>query len=145
MSKVKSLSLKGDDDVDDVTKKYGFEVSLFKSLTAKEGENKIRPQDLLAKYGTAYLVTSISLAILSYSICYGLVSSGIDVKKLLESIGIEANAASSTAGTAGIAYAVHKAASPIRFPPTVALTPVVANWLGSKKEIKSNPTDTPNK
>lgn len=29
-------------------------------------------------------------------------------------------------GTAALAYAVHKAASPIRFPPTVALTPVRA-------------------
>lgn len=37
-------------------------------------------------------------------------------------------------GTAAIAYAAHKAASPIRFPPTVALTPVVANWIGKKTE-----------
>jgi len=35
-------------------------------------------------------------------------------------------------GTAAIAYAAHKALSPIRFPPTVALTPVVARWLGRK-------------
>ena len=31
-----------------------------------------------------------------------------------------------------IAYAAHKAASPIRFPPTVALTPMVAKWMGRK-------------
>ena len=37
------------------------------------------------------------------------------------------------AGTFAIAYAVHKAASPIRFPPTVALTPVVAKYLGKNK------------
>lgn len=35
-------------------------------------------------------------------------------------------------GTAALAYAAHKAASPIRFPPTVALTPVVAQLLGKK-------------
>ena len=29
-------------------------------------------------------------------------------------------------------YAAHKALSPVRFPPTVALTPVVARWLGRK-------------
>ena len=40
---------------------------------------------------------------------------------------------SETAGTVGIAYAIHKAASPIRFPPTVALTPVVAKWIGREK------------
>ena len=33
-------------------------------------------------------------------------------------------------GTFAIAYAAHKALSPVRFPPTVALTPVVARWLG---------------
>ena len=33
-------------------------------------------------------------------------------------------------GTVAIAYAAHKAASPIRFPPTVALTPIVAGWMG---------------
>ena len=37
-----------------------------------------------------------------------------------------------TAGTVGLAYAIHKAASPIRFPPTVALTPVVAKKLFGK-------------
>ncbi|KAJ9177884.1 hypothetical protein P3X46_009815 [Hevea brasiliensis] len=31
-----------------------------------------------------------------------------------------------------LAYAAHKAASPRRFPPTVALTPTVASWIGKK-------------
>ena len=39
---------------------------------------------------------------------------------------------SETAGTVGLAYAIHKAASPIRFPPTVALTPVVAKTFFGK-------------
>ncbi len=37
-------------------------------------------------------------------------------------------------GTFALAYAAHKALSPVRFPPTVALTPVVAKYLGKKKE-----------
>jgi len=36
------------------------------------------------------------------------------------------------AGTFAIAYAAHKAASPIRFPPTVLLTPVVAKLIGKE-------------
>jgi hypothetical protein len=36
-------------------------------------------------------------------------------------------------GTFAIAYAAHKALSPVRFPPTVALTPVVARWTGKVK------------
>jgi hypothetical protein len=41
---------------------------------------------------------------------------------------------SPTAGKAAIAYAVHKAASPIRFPPTVALTPLVSDLLTRNKK-----------
>lgn len=76
------------------------------------------------------MATSITLAILSFSTCYVLIDNGVDVTALLAKLGITVNDTSSTAGTAAIAYAVHKAASPIRFPPTVALTPVVANWIG---------------
>ena len=35
-------------------------------------------------------------------------------------------------GAFALAYAAHKADSPIRFPPRVALTPIVANWIGKK-------------
>ena len=37
-------------------------------------------------------------------------------------------------GTASIAYVAHKAASPLRFPPTVALTPYVAKTLFGKDD-----------
>jgi hypothetical protein len=126
------------EDLEETTKKYGLEVGLWKSFKNRGNDKSIKPQDLLAKYGGAYLLTSITLAIISYAICYLLVSNGVDVAALLEKIGIQASSASSTAGTAGIAYAIHKAASPIRFPPTVALTPVVAGWLGKKSTDKTN-------
>lgn len=45
-------------------------------------------------------------------------------------VGISTNEAGEKVGTFALAYAAHKAASPIRFPPTVALTPVVAGWIG---------------
>ena len=38
-----------------------------------------------------------------------------------------------------VAYAAHKALSPVRFPPTVALTPVVAGWMG--KDVKPEDED----
>ncbi|GMH60477.1 hypothetical protein TrRE_jg2278, partial [Triparma retinervis] len=85
---------------------------------------------MLKKYGAAYLVTSIPLAIISFSICYLLVSSGIDVPSLLSSLGLPVTEASENIGNTAIAYAAHKALSPVRFPPTVALTPVVARWMG---------------
>ena len=121
------------EDIDAVVKKSGFEVGMFKALTSKDKESlNLKPKDLLAKYGGAYLITSICLAIISYATCFLLVDKGIDVGALLEKVGIKASATSSTTGTAAIAYVFHKAASPIRFPPTVALTPVVAELLGKK-------------
>ena len=128
--KFSSLSMAKNEDLDEVVKESGLEVGLFKSLTSNDKEGNVTPQELLKKYGAAYLTTSITLAIISYATCYVLIDNGVDVGAVLEKVGITVSDQSSTAGTAAIAYAVHKAASPIRFPPTVALTPVVADILG---------------
>lgn len=119
------------DSVEKTTEKYGLEVGLAQA--AKEGDGE-SAKSLLKKYGVAYLATSIPLAIISFSICYVLVDNGVDVGSLLEKVGIENSGAADTAGTAAIAYAAHKAASPIRFPPTVLLTPVVAKMIGKEPE-----------
>lgn len=131
----KSNSGKGD-DLKRLTEKWGLETSLFKVFTSKEetpGESKgQQAKRLLAQYGSAYLITSISFAIVSFALCYALVSSGVDVASLLARVGIEVSSTSEKVGTFAIAYAAHKALSPVRFPPTVALTPVVAKALGKK-------------
>lgn len=129
-------------ELDEVVKKSGFEVALFKSFFQRKNENnkpRIGPKELLAKFGAAYLITSISLSLVSYAISYVLVSGGIDTTALLAKVGIVLTGSrQANAGTAAIAYAVHKAASPIRFPPTVALTPIVARLLG--KDVKKDGT-----
>mmetsp|Transcript_30025 Transcript_30025/g.84728 ORF Transcript_30025/g.84728 Transcript_30025/m.84728 type:complete len:195 (-) Transcript_30025:178-762(-) len=119
--------------------KYGLEAGLFKTLTDKSTDKATKTadaKDLLKRYGSAYLITSISFAIVSYAICYLLVARGVDVAALLARVGIASSNTNEKVGTAAIAYAAHKAASPIRFPPTVALTPIVAKWLG--KEVESS-------
>lgn len=63
---------------------------------------------------------------------------GVDVGALLGKVGLNVNATSEKVGTVAIAYAAHKALSPVRFPPTVALTPVVARMLGRDKEDVSS-------
>ena len=122
------------EDAEEVTKKYGLEAGLFSIF--KSGDNKegkaVQAKDLLAKYGSAYLLTSISLSLVSFSLCYVLINAGVDVASLLAKVGIQASSQTETAGTVALAYAAHKAASPIRFPPTVALTPFVANAIGKK-------------
>ncbi len=116
--------------VEETTEAYGLEAGLFQSLKQNDGGKSAK--DLLAKYGVAYLATSIPLAIVSFAICYVLVDSGVDVSGLLGKIGIEVTESGEKVGTFAIAYAAHKAASPIRFPPTVLLTPVVAKLIGKE-------------
>ena len=156
-----------DDDLETVTEKYGLEAGLFSALKKgggggddASGEKKggmATAGDLLKRYGGAYLLTSTSLALVSFSLCYAAINAGVDVSALLQArgmaharaprrstphsasaaaqkVGIEVSSTSEKVGTVGLAYAVHKAASPIRFPPTVALTPVVARTLFGKKD-----------
>uniref|UniRef100_A0A5B7BCR7 DUF1279 domain-containing protein n=1 Tax=Davidia involucrata TaxID=16924 RepID=A0A5B7BCR7_DAVIN len=128
---------------EEITEKYGIEAGLWKIFSSKgegkeESEGKKskgdQAKELLAKYGGAYLATSITLSLISFSLCYALISAGIDVQALLQKVGISTNEAGEKVGTFALAYAAHKAASPIRFPPTVALTPIVASWIGKKVE-----------
>uniref|UniRef100_J3LXQ7 DUF1279 domain-containing protein n=1 Tax=Oryza brachyantha TaxID=4533 RepID=J3LXQ7_ORYBR len=125
---------------EEITEKYGLEFGLWKVFSSKEegggegGEGKKsrteQAKELLSKYGGAYLATSITLSLISFTLCYLLISAGVDVQDLLGKVGIATGETGGKVGTFALAYAAHKAASPIRFPPTVALTPVVANWIG---------------
>jgi len=119
------------DSTENTTEKYGLEIGLAQAANEGDGDSA---KSLLKKYGIAYLVTSIPLAILSFTFCYVLVDNGVDVGSLLAKIGFENSGAADKAGTVAIAYAAHKAASPIRFPPTVLLTPVVAKIIGREPE-----------
>lgn len=51
---------------------------------------------------------------------------------LLSRVGLTVSGTGERVGTVAIAYAAHKALSPVRFPPTVALTPVIAKFLGKE-------------
>jgi len=120
--------------VEETTEKYGLEAGLFQSIKQKDGGETAK--GLLKKYGIAYLATSIPLALVSFALCYVLVDQGVDVGGLLSKVGIQvtSDGTAEKAGTFAIAYAAHKAASPIRFPPTVLLTPVVAKLIGKEPE-----------
>jgi hypothetical protein len=124
-------------NVEETTEKYGLEAGLFQSLKSEDGGESAK--SLLQKYGIAYLATSIPLALVSFTICYALVDAGVDVAALLDKVGIQTDW-SEKAGTVAIAYAAHKAASPIRFPPTVLLTPVVAKLIGREPTEEEEPT-----
>lgn len=89
---------------EEVTKKWGFEAGLFSALRSKgDGKGMVKAGDLLKRYGGAYLLTSTSFAIVSFTICYLLVDNGVDVAALLSKVGIQASSTSETAGTVGFA------------------------------------------
>lgn len=151
-----------------ILEEFWFVLQILSSKDEEiDGEKKKKSKadeakELLAKYGGAYLATSITLSLISFSMCYALVTSGVDVQALLlkvplfhtlrflfflilililelrmkllllYKVGITTNETGEKVGAFALAYAAHKAASPIRFPPTVALTPIVANWIGKK-------------
>lgn len=85
-------------------------------------------KELLKRYGGAYLLTSVAMSLCSFSLFYLLVSAGVDASAVLKAVGINLRG-SQRVGRIGLAYVLHKAASPIRFPPTVALTAVVAKRI----------------
>lgn len=122
---------------EEATRKFGLEAGLWKVFAGKNSDGQSKGEQakqLLKRYGSAYLITSISFAIVSFTACYALVSAGVDVANILGRIGLNVTDTSERVGTAAIAYAAHKALSPVRFPPTVALTPVVARWLGKETD-----------
>lgn len=49
----------------------------------KEKSKTEQAKELLAKYGGAYLATSITLSLISFALCYALVSAGVDIQSLL--------------------------------------------------------------
>ena len=72
------------DDAEEITKKYGLEAGLFSIFKSKDKDGKgVKAKDLLAKYGSAYLITSISLSLVSFALCYVLINAGVDVTSLL--------------------------------------------------------------
>ncbi len=108
------------------------------------------PGALFKRYGYAYLLTSITLSIISFSSCYYLVKRGVDVPRVLARHGFKAEQdLSIPACTLTIAYLCHKALSPVRFFPTLLLSPIVAKLIGrrevrkisDKKKAEKNPEE----
>ena len=89
--------------LEEVTEKYGLEAGLFNAIKdsasssdgndgGEGGDAKSKMAtagDLLKRYGGAYLLTSTSLAVVSFSLCYLAVDSGVDVGSLLQKVGLE--------------------------------------------------------
>uniref|UniRef100_K3X495 DUF1279 domain-containing protein n=1 Tax=Globisporangium ultimum (strain ATCC 200006 / CBS 805.95 / DAOM BR144) TaxID=431595 RepID=K3X495_GLOUD len=91
-----------------------------------------RAKTFAIEYGRVGVCTHIVLSIASFSTIYVVVSSGVDVSAMLNAVGYSVGAKDSTTNSAGsfvIAYAMYKLLSPVRWPLTFAVTPVVMRAL----------------
>ncbi|KAI9905688.1 hypothetical protein PsorP6_013743 [Peronosclerospora sorghi] len=104
-----------------------------------------RAKRFAIEYGPVGVLTHIVLSVLSFSAIYVGVSSGVDVKAILDSVGLSnsvSNSATSSAGSFFIAYAIYKLLTPIRWPLTFAVTPIVLRVL-RRRGYMQNTTNLP--
>jgi hypothetical protein len=98
-------------------------------------------KELASRYGGAYLGTSVALSIVSFAAFYALIAVGVDVRGGIVALGdwlattplgrpAVLDNVSDVGGTFALAYVAHKATSPLRFPPTIVATEIVARFLG---------------
>lgn len=91
-----------------------------------------RAKTFAIEYGRVGICTHIVLSLLSFSVIYVGVSSGVDVTAILDSVGLSSSVSDSTTNSAGsflIAYTLYKVLAPVRWPLTFAVTPVVLRAL----------------
>jgi Protein of unknown function (DUF1279) len=91
------------------------------------------------------LGTSIALSIVSFALFYALISVGVDVRGGIIALGnwlartplgrpAVLDNVSDVGGTFALAYLAHKVTSPLRFPPTILATEIVARALRKNKD-----------
>lgn len=89
--------------------------------------NKSKLKKAVKEYGSTVIVFHVGISLISLGVCYGLVSSGLDVTALIDRIGLSEKLPSIAGGasTFVIAYAVHKVFAPVR----ISIT------LGDRKSV----------
>merc|ERR1711907_188809 len=109
-------------------------VGWWQSLRLGYARQQKQAVAMFKKHAMLYIAVSLSMSMCSLGLFYMLVSRGVNAAAMLQAVGINVQGlAAERLGTFGIAYLLHKAASPIRFPPTVALTAVIARHLAHSR------------
>jgi len=105
---------------------------------------------MLERYGTAAFVTWFGIFFSSIAMFWLLLEVGTDVNSLVETVvgwwGGDPSAwteGSANAGQLAIAYLATQVIKPLRIGLFVALTPVVARFVGRKDAGEKKPADTP--
>lgn len=103
-------------------------IIITESLSRKDKLKKA-----VKEYGSTVIVFHVGISLISLGTAYALVSMGLDVMSLLESIGLKdwfsnSNIAAN-AGTFAVAYAIHKVFAPVRITITLAAVPFIVRYL----------------
>ncbi|XP_057665481.1 protein FAM210B, mitochondrial-like [Diorhabda carinulata] len=103
-------------------------IVITESLSRKEKLKKA-----VKEYGSTVIIFHVGISLISLGTSYALVSIGLDVMSLFESIGLKdwfsnSNIATN-AGTFAVAYAIHKVFAPIRITITLAAVPFIVRYL----------------
>lgn len=121
-------------------------------MSSSDSGNRPNAKELAKIYGGSYLGTSISMSIVSYAVLYFLVYAGVDVRALTNAFGnwlattplgrpAALDNVSDAASAAAIAYVAHKVTSPLRFPLTIAATPLVARIFSKNGDPNASSED----
>ncbi|KAF2896483.1 hypothetical protein ILUMI_09686 [Ignelater luminosus] len=118
-----------------LTKRLHSELILLsrtESTSTDSKEPKLSRKDMLKRavkdYGSTVIVFHVGISLISLGTCYVLVTSGMDMGKLLMPLGISGAVATNT-GTFVTAYAIHKVFAPVRISITLAATPFIVRYL----------------
>ncbi|CAH0556513.1 unnamed protein product [Brassicogethes aeneus] len=90
----------------------------------------------VTEYGTTVIVFHVGISLISLGTSYLLVSSGLDVSKVVTSFGIKDSNMVTNAGTFAVAYAFHKLLAPVRISITLTSVPFIVKYLRNKGILK---------
>ena len=121
----------------------GYSRVMMAAEDTSQKSARARAKEFATLYGGSYLGTSTAMAVVSYAVWYALIKAGVDVVALMQGLGdwlattpvgrpALLDKVNETIGTAALAYIAHKASSPLRFPLTIAATPIVAKAFSKK-------------
>lgn len=112
------------------------------SVTQGDGGQRVEPvsrkerwKHAIKEYGSAMVAFHVVLSLSSFGLCYGLVSSGIDMVAIAEQLGFNMDSQwvnsklAGGSGTVVLAYAVHKLFTPLRMGITLTTAPILVRWL----------------
>jgi len=106
-----------------------------------------RFRHLIATYGVPFIVVSSVMSVCSFLLSFLVVSLGLDVKGLLETLGnwLEQNTfvgrpsfldkISPQLGSLAVAYLLHRLTSPLRIPLCIYITQYIGKWRAQREMV----------